>query len=87
MGLEVSTVRATAAQTRETRHRVDIDGRSKLVIDDILERGLYRDQQEVMAAALLALQTKVASETYTDEYDDEAAQAAMDDAQLAPEDR
>lgn len=80
-------MKSSAAPKREARHRVDIDGRSKLVIDDLLDRGLYHDQQEIMAAALLALQVKLSSETYTNEYDDDAAQAAIDDAQLMPEDR
>lgn len=67
---------------RDSRHRVDIDGRSKLIIDDLLERRLYRDQQEAMAAALVALQRQLAAETYSDEYDDEAAQSVMDHTQL-----
>ena len=71
-----------AKSLRDTRHRVDIDSRTRLVIDDLLDRGLYRDQQEVMATALAALQIQLANEAHADEYDNEQAQSAIDHAQL-----
>lgn len=80
-------MKAAASSNRETRHRVDIDSRSKLVIDDLLERGLYHDQQAVVAAAIMALQLKLANDQYTSEYDHDDAQAEIDELQLAPEDQ
>ena len=73
---------ASPLSHRETRYRVDLDSRSKLVIEDLLERGLFNDPQEILAAAIAALQLKLAAESAASEYDDDEAQEAMDRLQL-----
>lgn len=64
------------------RSRVDVDITTKLIIDDLIERGYFKDQQSVLIAAISALQLQLASETLTDEYYDDTIQRRMDEQQL-----
>jgi hypothetical protein len=64
------------------RARVDVDATTKHIVDDLIERGYFRDQQTVLAAAVAALQLQMADETMSDEYYDEDGQQAMDALQL-----
>jgi Arc/MetJ-type ribon-helix-helix transcriptional regulator len=70
---------------KHERIRVDIDPDVKLIIDDMIERGFFKDSQEVIASALSTLQIKMAESTYTGEYDDEVFQTQMDHLQLKAE--
>ncbi len=82
-----SHMKVERMKNEAARHRVDVDGRTKLVLDDLVGRGLFRDQQDALTAAVAALQLQLVSETYTGEYDDDGAQEAMDEIQLATSDR
>lgn len=64
------------------RSRVDVDPTTKLIVDDLIERGYFKDQQAVLTAAVAALQQHLASETLTDEYYDDDVQRRMDEEQL-----
>ncbi len=67
------------------RNRIDIVDSSKVIIEDMIKRGFFRDTQTLIAAALNTLQAKLADDTYTDEYEDNSHQESMDKLQLYQE--
>jgi|GEM_PF-3715260 len=67
---------------KSDRARIDVDVTTKYVVDDLIERGYFKDQQSALAAAVAALQLQMADETLSDEYYDEDTQHAMDSLQL-----
>ncbi len=67
------------------RNRIDIVDSSKVIIEDMIRRGFFRDTQTLIAAALNTLQAKLANDTYTDEYEEDSYQESMDQLQLYQE--
>jgi len=65
------------------RNRVDIDIDTKLILDDMVERGFFRDTLQAIEAAVTALQVKLADDTHSDLYYDEDHQADMTRLQLS----
>ena len=75
-------MKAERLDKQKERVRIDIDSTTKFIIDDLIERGYFKDQQMALAAAVNALQMQVAAQTYNNEYDDELTQSEMDQLQL-----
>ena len=67
---------------KSDRIRIDVDVLTKQVIDDLIERGFFGNQQAVLAAAIAALQVQLANDTMSDEYFNENTQTEMDSLQL-----
>jgi hypothetical protein len=53
------------------RFRIDIGENSKRIMEDMIQRGFFKDYQALIVAALNTLQIKLANDTYTNEYDDD----------------
>ena len=67
------------------RNRIDIGEIEKVIIEDLVERGYFKDSQSVIMGALSVLQAKLAEDTYTDEYNDDKYQQYITDVQLYQE--
>ena len=70
-----------------SRLRIDTDFTTKFIIDDLIERGLFKSHQEVLTKAINLLQTELAERGHeNDPYYNENHQKMMDELQLASND-
>lgn len=59
-----------------------LDYRSKAILEDMVDRGYFKNIKEAIASAVRALQSKMADEALTDEYFDNESAQEMADLQL-----